>query len=256
MTSSPLTIDINSDVGESYGAFRIGADDELFPLISSANVACGFHGGDPRTMERTVTTLAAQGVAIGAHPSFPDLVGFGRRVIAASPDEIRTDLLYQIGALQAFCTVAGVPLRHVKPHGALYNRAAKDRTVAQAIVEAIRSLVPDVLLYAQAGSELEAAARDAGISVAREAFADRAYMSDGTLAPRGLEGAVLTDPAMVAERVIGMIRGQAIPTLDGAPIVVKVETVCIHSDTPTAVPIARALRRALAAAGITVQALA
>jgi UPF0271 protein len=191
--STALTIDINSDVGESYGAFRIGADDELFPLISSANVACGFHGGDPRTIERTVNALVDQGVAIGAHPSFPDLVGFGRRVISASPDEVRTDVLYQIGALQAFCAVAGVPLHHVKPHGALYNLAAKDRTVAKAIVDAIRSLVPDSLLYAQAGSELENAANDAGLRVAREAFADRAYMSDGTLAPRGMDGAVLTD---------------------------------------------------------------
>jgi UPF0271 protein len=253
--STALTIDINSDVGESYGAFRIGDDDELFPLISSANVACGFHGGDPRTIERTVNALADQGVAIGAHPSFPDLVGFGRRVISASPDEVRTDVLYQIGALQAFCAVAGVSLHHVKPHGALYNLAAKDRTVAKAIVDAIRSLVPESLLYAQAGSELENAANEAGLRVAREAFADRAYMSDGTLAPRGMYGAVLTDPTMVADRVIRMIRGEALPTLDGDPIVIAAETICIHSDTPTAVSLATALRESLVAASIAVRAI-
>ena len=250
-----LTVDLNSDVGESYGAFRIGADDELFSLISSANVACGFHGGDPRTMERTVNALAVQGVAIGAHPSFPDLVGFGRRVVAASPDEIRTDVLYQIGALHAFCQVAGVPLHHVKPHGALYNLAAKDRSVADAIAQAIQALVPTAMVYAQAGSQLHVAATAAGLRVAREAFADRAYMSDGALASRGMKGAILTHPDLVADRVIRMIRGEAIPTLDGDPIVIDADTVCIHSDTPSAVGIAASLQHALTAAGISIRAL-
>lgn len=256
MTGSSYQIDINSDVGESYGAFTNGADEELFPLISSANVACGFHGGDPRTMEKTVNALAAQGVAIGAHPSFPDLVGFGRRVLMATPDEIRTDVLYQIGALQAFCQVVGVPLHHVKPHGALYNLAAKDRAVADAIVDALRSLVPDALVYAQPGSAFAASASKAGLRVAREAFADRAYMHDGTLAPRNLDGAVLTNPELVAARVIQMIRGEAIPTLDGEPILIGADTVCIHSDTITAVSIATALHRALTDVGITIRALA
>lgn len=256
MMSAGIDIDINSDVGESYGAFRHGADDELFPLISSANVACGFHAGDPRTMERTVHALADRGVAIGAHPSFPDLVGFGRRAIASSADEIRTDVLYQIGALQAFCQAAGVPLHHIKPHGALYNLAATDRAVANAIVSAVRAWTDDLVVYVPPGSALEAAARDAGLPVAREAFADRAYLADGRLAPRELPGSVLTDPDAVADRVVRMIRGEAIPTLDGSPLLVTADTFCIHSDTVTAVAIARGLRAALDAAGIGVRSFA
>lgn len=250
----PRTIDVNSDVGESYGAFQQGADDELFPLISSANVACGFHGGDPRTMERTVRTLAHLGVAIGAHPSFPDIVGFGRRVIDVSPDEIRTDVIYQVGALMGFCHVVGIPLHHVKPHGALYNLATKDHEIAGAIVEAVSSLTSEVAIYAQPGSALEMTAMKAGLRVMREAFADRAYLADGTLAPRSGDGSVLTDPEMVGERVIRIIQGEPILTLDGQSVVIAADTVCIHSDTPTAVPIAKAIRRMLAEAKIDVQA--
>lgn len=246
-------IDINSDVGESFGAYRIGMDAELFPLISSANVACGFHGGDPRTMERTVVTLAEHGVAVGAHPGFHDLAGFGRREIAASMDEIRTDVIYQIGALQAFCRVVGVPLHHVKPHGALYNMAGKNRAMADAIAIAVGDVAPDAMMYAQAGSELEAAARDAGLRVAREAFADRAIMRDGSLAPRSIPGSVLEDHEMVAARVISMIRGEPIPTVDGDPITVEADTICVHSDTSGAATIAASLRRALSDAGIAVQ---
>lgn len=253
MTADISTLDINSDVGESYGAFRIGADADLFPLISSANVACGFHGGDPLTMERTVRALAALGVAIGAHPSFHDLRGFGRRNITTTPEEIRTDLLYQIGALQAFCQVAGVSLHHVKPHGTLYNIATTDRLVANAIVSAVHDLAPDVLLYALPGSELESAATACGLRVAREAFADRAYMSDGTLAPRSMPGAVLDDPALMASRVVQMVRGEQIATIDGGHITIAADTVCVHSDTPTAVPIASALHDALTDAGITIR---
>lgn len=249
-----LVIDINSDVGESFGAFRQGADEELFPLISSANVACGFHGGDPRTMERTVEMLTGLGIAIGAHPSFPDLVGFGRRVIQATPEEIRADVIYQLGALRGFCDIAGVPLHHVKPHGALYNLAARDATVAEAIAGAVRAAAPAAIIYAQAGSALEQAACEAGLRVAREAFADRACMADGSLAPRHLEGAILTDPTAVAERVIRIIRGEPIPTIDGDPIVIEAETICIHSDTPPAVPIAATLRHLLAGAGVIVKA--
>lgn len=249
-------IDINSDVGESYGSFRHGSDDELFPLISSANVACGFHAGDPRTMERTVHALVDRGVAIGAHPSFPDVVGFGRRVIASTPDEIRTDVLYQIGALQAFCQAAGVRLHHVKPHGALYNLAAKDQGVADAIVSGIRAWTDNLVVYVQPGSALESAALDAGLPVAREAFADRAYLADGRLAPRELPDSVLTDPLAVAERVVRMIRGEPIPTLDGPPLLITADTICIHSDTVTAVPIAQALRQALDEARIEVRSFA
>lgn len=254
MAPTPGTIDINSDVGESFGSWTVGADAELFPLLSSANVACGFHGGDPRVMERTVLTLADLGVAIGAHPGFPDLVGFGRREMSLSPDELRTDVMYQIGALKAFCDAAGVALHHVKPHGAMYNMAAKDEKMATAIARGIALSVPDALVYAQDGSALARAADEAGLRVAYEVFADRAYLADGRLAPRSRPDAMLHDPLEVADRVIRMTRGEPIPTVDGDPIVVRADTVCIHSDTPAAVAMAKALRGALDAAGITVRA--
>jgi 5-oxoprolinase (ATP-hydrolysing) subunit A len=252
---TPMRIDLNSDVGESYGVLHIGSDAELFPFISSANIACGFHGGDPRTMQQTVREAKVHGVAVGAHPGFPDLVGFGRRNMAATVDEIRTDVLYQIGALQAFCHVEGVSLHHVKPHGALYNMAVADRVIADAIAGAVRDLDPDVLMYALPNSQLEAAADAAGLRVAREAFADRAYMSDGSLAPRSMSGAVLTDPNLIADRVIRLVRGEAIPTVDNGRIQLEADTICVHSDTPTAAPIAKALRRSLQAAGVAVSAL-
>lgn len=253
---APVSIDINSDVGEGFGACPGAPDAELFAVISSANVACGFHAGDPRTMERTVRAAKAAGVAVGAHPGFPDLVGFGRRTMRASAEEIHTDLLYQVGALAAFCQAHDVPLHHVKPHGALYNMAAVDRAMADAIVAAIHAYEPGLPLYALPESQLEAAARAAGLYVAREAFVDRAYMADGTLAPRSLPGSVLTDPEAVVARVIRMVRGEPIATLDGGSIRIQAETFCIHSDTPTAVPIAQALRDGLEAAGIAVRPLA
>lgn len=253
---APVSIDINSDVGEGFGAWPGAPDAELLAVISSANVACGFHAGDPRTMERTVRAAKAAGVAVGAHPGFPDLVGFGRRTMRASAEEIHTDLLYQVGALAAFCQAHDVPLHHVKPHGALYNMAAVDRAMADAIVAAIHAYEPALPLYALPESQLEAAARAAGLYVAREAFVDRAYMADGTLAPRSLPGSVLTDPEAVVARVIRMVRGEPIATLDGGSIRIQAETFCIHSDTPTAVPIAQALRDGLEAAGIAVRPLA
>jgi UPF0271 protein len=253
MSAQPVSIDLNSDVGESYGAYRIGADDDLFPLISSANVACGFHGGDPRVMERTVASLAAQNVAIGAHPGFPDLAGFGRREMHLSRDEIWTDVMYQIGALSAFCNAVGVPLHHVKPHGAMYNMAAKDREIAQAIVIAVVNAAPTAMIYAQAGTMLAQAAENHGMKVAYEVFADRAYLSSGLLVPRSQPGAVIHDPEQVAARVVTMTKGEPIPTVDGGPIVVRADTVCIHSDTPDAVAIARAVRGALDGAGIKVR---
>lgn len=253
---APVSIDINSDVGEGFGAWPGAPDADLFAVISSANVACGFHAGDPRTMERTVRAAKAAGVAVGAHPGFPDLVGFGRRTMRASAEEIHTDLLYQVGALAAFCQAHDVPLHHVKPHGALYNMAAVDRAMADAIVAAIHAYEPALPLYALPESQLEAAARAAGLYVAREAFVDRAYMADGTLAPRSLPGSVLTDPEAVVARVIRMVRGEPIATLDGGSIRIQAETFCIHSDTPTAVPIAQALRDGLEAAGIAVRPLA
>jgi UPF0271 protein len=204
-------------------------------------------------MERTVNTLAELGVAVGAHPGFPDLVGFGRREMSPSADELRTDVMYQIGALKAFCEAVGVPLHHVKPHGAMYNMAARNREMATAIAQGIIGAAPEALVYAQDGSALAQAADDAGLQVAYEVFADRAYLADGRLAPRSRPDAMLHDPLEVSDRVIRMTRGEAIPTVDGGPIVVRADTVCIHSDTPAAVAMAQALRGALDAAGITVR---
>ncbi len=248
-------IDLNSDLGESFGAHRIGFDAELFPLISSANVACGFHGGDPRVMERTVAVAAAHGVAVGAHPGFPDLVGFGRREIAATPDEVRTDTLYQIGALDAFCRAAGLRLQHVKAHGALYNRAVKDPSLAGAIAAAVAAYDRGLVFLAQPGTALAAAAEAAGLPLAREGFADRAYNPDGTLVPRSVPGAVITDPEAAAERALRLVRDGRVATIDGQELELTVDSLCIHSDTPSAVAMAKAIRRRFDEAGIVVRPL-
>jgi UPF0271 protein len=232
----------------------VGYDAELFPLISSANVACGFHGGDPRVLERTVRLAAENGVAVGAHPSYPDLVGFGRRVMASSPDEVRTDVLYQLGALDAFCRAVGLRMRHVKPHGALYNHATTDATTATAIAAAIAAYDPDLILFAMPGSALLAAGEAAGLTVAREAFADRAYRADSTLVPRREPGALITDPEEAARRMVRLVREGRLMTIEGQEIDLDAESICIHSDTPGALEIARAVRRRFADAGIAVRA--
>ena len=252
----PGVIDLNSDMGESFGRWELGADEALLDLVSSANVACGFHAGDPRTMRRTVELARERGVAVGAHPGFPDLAGFGRREIAASPDEVATDILYQIGALAAFCRAAGVPLRHVKPHGALYNRIAGDERLAAAAVEGVARYGGGVILVGLPGSAVERAARAAGVPFAREAFADRAYLPDGTLAPRGLPGAVIHDPAAVAARAVRMVTAGRAETIDGGEIELAADTLCIHGDTPGAPALARAVRAALEGAGVTIRPLA
>jgi UPF0271 protein len=252
---SGRAIDLNSDLGESFGAHRIGFDAELFPLISSANVACGFHGGDPRVMERTVAAADAHGVAVGAHPGFPDLVGFGRREIAATPDEVRTDTLYQIGALDAFCRAAGLPLQHVKAHGALYNRAVKDPALAAAIAAAVAAYDRRLVFLAQPGTALFAAAEATGLPMAREGFADRAYNPDGTLVARSVPGAVITDPEVAAERALRLVRDGRVATIDGQELELSVDSLCIHSDTPSAVPMVQAIRRRFDEAGIVVRPL-
>ncbi|HEU5431801.1 MAG TPA: 5-oxoprolinase subunit PxpA [Thermomicrobiales bacterium] len=246
-------IDLNSDLGEAFGAHRIGYDDELFDLISSANVACGFHGGDPRVMERTVAACATRGIGVGAHPSFPDLVGFGRRDIAATPDEIRADTLYQIGALAAFCRAAGVPMQHVKAHGALYNRAIKEGAASEAIAAAVAAYDPGLVMLAQPGSRLFAAAEAAGLPTAREGFVDRAYNTDGTLVNRRLPGAVITDPDSAAERALRLVVDGKLTAIDGTELTLAVDSLCIHSDTPGAVAIARAVRQRFAQAGIAIR---
>ncbi|MGH2562292.1 MAG: LamB/YcsF family protein [Thermomicrobiales bacterium] len=248
------SIDLNSDLGESFGAYRVGYDAELFPLISSANVACGFHGGDPRVLERTVRLAAEHGVAVGAHPSYPDLVGFGRRVMASSPDEVRTDVLYQLGALDAFCRAVGLRMRHVKPHGALYNHATTDAPTATAIAAAVAAYDPDLILFAMPGSALLAAGAAAGLTVAREAFADRAYRADGTLVSRRESGALITDPEEAARRMVRLVREGRLTTIEGKELDLEAESICIHSDTPGALAIARAVRRRFADAEIVVRA--
>src|SRR5215218_9413679 len=248
------TIDLNSDLGESFGAYRIGYDDQLFPMLSSANVACGFHGGDPRTLERTVAACKAHGIAVGAHPGFPDLVGFGRRPIQSSPDEVRTDTLYQLGALDAFCRAAGVRMQHVKPHGALSNATMKDEALAGAIAAAIASYDPTLLLFAMPGSALLAAGEVAGLRIAREAFADRAYNADGSLVNRRLPGAMITDPEEAARRMVRLVTEGVLTTIDGQDLALRADTICTHSDTPGAVEIVQAVRRGLEVAGIAVRA--
>ena len=249
------TIDLNSDLGEGFGAHRVGFDDELFDLISSANVACGFHGGDPRVMERTVAAATARGIGVGAHPGFPDLVGFGRRDVAATPDEVRTDTLYQIGALDAFCRVAGVRLQHVKAHGALYNRANRDPATAEAIAAAVRAYDPGLIFLAQPGTLLFAAGEAAGLPMAREGFADRAYNPDGTLLSRDRPGAVITDPEVAAERALRLVAEGRLTAADGTELELTIDSLCIHSDTPGAVELARAIRRRFDAAGVAVRPL-
>jgi UPF0271 protein len=247
-------IDINSDLGESYGAFQIGADTELFPLISSANVACGFHGGDPRTINATVKAASGQGVRVGAHPSYPDLVGFGRRAIAASPDEVYADVLYQLGAVDAFCRANGVAMQHVKTHGMLNNVAAKDRPTAEAIAAAVKAYDPALLIYVTPHSVMFDAAEQAGLTIVREAFADRAYNADATLVARSRHGAMITDPEEAAARMVRLVTEKRIRTIDSDDLTIEADSICVHSDTSTAVAIATALREQFARHGITVRA--
>ncbi len=248
-------IDINSDLGESFGAFRVGADAELFPLISSANVACGFHGGDPKTIDATVKAATAQGVRIGAHPSYPDLVGFGRRAMAATPDEIYADHIYQLGAVDAFCRVNGVTMQHVKTHGALNNVAMKDPITARAIVAACKAYDPNLRIFVLPQTEMEKEAVAAGLPVVREAFADRAYNADATLVARSQPGAMITDPNEAAARMVNLVTKGTITAIDGSELMLEADTICVHSDTATAVAIAKALRSAFDQAGIEVKAI-
>lgn len=247
-----MNIDINSDLGESFGDWTMGDDLALLQLVSSANIACGFHAGDPRVMLRTVEACAAADVAVGAHPGFPDLVGFGRRKMTLSAAEIRTDVMYQIGALQAMCKAVGVPVHHVKPHGALQNMMVEDYEMSVAFVEALVAVLDKPLIYAQPGSATERAAQDAGIRVAREVFADRAYLVDGQLAPRSMAGAVLHDTEMITARMLMMLQGAPIETIDGEEITLPGDTICVHGDTPAAVEIAQSLRNSLISAGFVI----
>jgi 5-oxoprolinase (ATP-hydrolysing) subunit A len=248
------TIDLNCDLGESFGAYRMGEDAAVLPHITSANVACGFHAGDPSVMRRTVAAAAARGVAVGAHPGLPDLGGFGRREMRVSPDEVYDMVLYQAGALLAFTRAAGVPLRHVKPHGALYNMACADPALAEPIARAVRDLDPGLAVFGLPGSALEAAARAAGLRFVREAFADRGYAPDGTLLPRGRPGALLADEGVVVRRALRMVLEQRVRAADGTDIPLPADTLCVHGDGPHAAALARGLRDGLQSAGVRVAA--
>jgi UPF0271 protein len=249
-------LDLNSDLGEGYGRWALGDDAAMLEVVTSANVACGFHAGDPATIDRTVRTAVERGVAIGAQVSYPDLVGFGRREIDVPPDELTADVLYQLGALEAFARAAGSRVRYVKPHGALYNRIARDPVQAAAVVEAIRRYDPALPLLTLPGSVAMEAAREAGVRSVGEGFADRAYTADGRLVSRREPGAVLHDPEQVAARAMVMATEHRVETADGERVAVEVRSLCVHGDTPGAVDLARAVRSALEEAGITLKAFA
>lgn len=238
-------IDINCDMGEGYGVYQLGNDEALLPLINSANIACGFHAGDASIMRRTVKLCLQHEVAIGAHPGFPDRLGFGRRSMQISAEEIYDIILYQTGALQGIAQAEGGVLQHVKPHGALYNMASKDAELAEAVAQAVYKLDPGLILFGLSGSELIRAAEKIGLRAAQEVFADRTYLEDGTLVPRDVEGAMLEDAEASAEQVLLMIKSGKVTTLFGKSVPLEADTVCIHGDHPDAVQIASVMKERL-----------
>ena len=244
------TIDFNCDLGESFGSYKLGLDEQLMPYISSANVACGFHAGDPMWMLRTVGLAEKAGVAVGAHPGLPDLIGFGRREMKITPEEAKNYVKYQIGALQAF--TRSKRLQHVKPHGALYNMGVADRAIARAVAEAVSEVDNRLILVGLVGSAWIEAGEKVGLRVAREVFADRALNPDGTLVSRSKPGAVIEDPEQVIAASLKMVLKQKATAIDGSEISVKADTICLHGDTPGAVELARKLRERMEEAGIQV----
>jgi len=247
-----VPIDLNADVGESFGAWTMGDDAAILRVVTSANVACGFHAGDPRTARRTCALAAEAGVAVGAHVSYRDLAGFGRRFLDVDPGELTDEVVYQIGALQALAAAAGTAVRYVKPHGALYNAIVHHRAQARAVAAAVRTVDPGLPILVLPGTVIEEEARAAGLRPVVEAFADRAYLPDGTLVPRSRPGAVVTDPQEVADRVVRMATEGTVTAVDGTAVRVRAESVCVHGDTPGAVALATAVREALDAAGVLV----
>jgi UPF0271 protein len=250
-----MRIDLNADVGESFGAHQIGCDEGLMKAITSANIAAGFHGGDPSVLRDTVRLAKEHRVAVGAHPGFADLAGFGRREMRLTAREAEDLVLYQIAAVAGVAAAEGVRLRHVKPHGALYNMAARDSVLAAAIARAAAAVDPSLILYGLPNSELLKAARTAGLRTAAEGFADRAYESDGGLMSRRKPGALLLDPEIVVARALRLVREHAVAASDGTPLTLHIDTLCVHGDTPGADELAARLRRGLEAAGITMQAI-
>lgn len=247
-------MDINADLGESFGQWRLGDDEALVQHLTSANLACGFHAGDFRVMERSVALCAAAGVAVGAQPGYPDLLGFGRRPMPFTPDEVEQLVRYQIGALEAFCRAHGVELQHVKPHGALYNQAAVDAALAAAIGRAVARFSRDLALLGLAGSVAFAeAASDSGLRFVPEAFADRRYLPDGTLQPRSEAGSVIDDPADAADQAVAIACDGPVTAVDGTQLTVRAESLCVHGDTPGAPRIASSVARGLTERGVALE---
>lgn len=251
-----MQIDLNSDLGESYGAWQMGNDSLILPVVSSANIACGFHAGDPAGIFKTLKQAAACGVNVGAHVSYPDLVGFGRRNMDVSYDELLTDVMYQVAALQGLAKAAGTQVTYVKPHGALYNTIAHNLQQAKAVIDAMQLLDPKLILVGLAGSALIEFAQQQGVMVIAEAFADRAYNADGSLVSRRLAGAVLHDVEEIAARVVSLIQTGGVTSIDGQFTPIQAQSICLHGDTQGAVEMAQAIRQRLEQAGIQIQAFA
>ncbi len=250
-----MRVDLNCDMGESFGRYTLGNDAAMLDVVTSANIACGMHAGDPTVMARTVHWAAEKGVAIGAHPGYPDLQGFGRRHMSLSPNELRNFLIYQVSALAGFARAEGVTLTHVKPHGALYNRVARDKDLAASVTQAIADLDPTLIITTQPGSMLALAARGAGLNVAYEGFVDRAYNEDGTLVSRSQPGAVIHDVHKNIARAVRMVTHGEVETITEKIIPLKINTLCIHGDTPGALAIAQQVRQALEQAGVMIKAM-
>lgn len=246
-------IDLNSDLGESYGAWRMGDDEAMLSIVSSANIACGFHAGDPTGIYRTVKAAAAHGVVIGAHVSYPDRVGFGRRDMDVTPEDLTADVIYQIGALKGIAAAAGTTVRYVKPHGALYNRIAHDARQGQSVIDGIKTVDPSLVLMGLASAPILELARQSGLSVVAEAFADRAYTPDGQLVSRREKGAVLHDASKIADRMVQLALHGTLEAIDGSVIKIDAQSICVHGDSPGAVDIAREIRRRFEADGIAIR---
>lgn len=249
-------VDLNADLGESFGAYTIGMDAEVLRYITSANVACGFHAGDPLVMQKTVKLASERGTAVGAHPGYPDLMGFGRRNMKVKPEEAKAYIKYQVGALMAFTKAEGLKMQHVKPHGAFYNMAAVDDKLALAICEGIYEVDPELIMLGLAGSAHIRAAKEVGLRVASEVFADRAYMDDGTLVPRTMPGAMVHDKDIAIARTVRMVKEGVVETITGKIIPIQADSICVHGDNPDAIGFVRNIRDTLESEGVTVTCIA
>ena len=245
--------DLNSDLGESFGAYKIGQDDQIIPLVSSVNIACGWHAGDPLVMQKAVALAKQYGVSVGAHPGFPDLMGFGRRNMNVTPAEVKAYIQYQVGALSAFCRAAGVKLHHVKPHGAMYNMAGADGRLARAVAEAVAEIDDSLILLSLSGSEMIRAADAVGLPSASEVFADRAYEEDGSLRARSKPDAVIHDEAECAARVLRMVTEGKVTAVTGRDIDIRADSICVHGDSPEALLFVRRIRETLKNGGVTIK---